>query len=396
MNALRKTPGDVTFCQSKTPDLIKGLGLNLYSSDMTAFTDRFPIQLEIALIKTAYGTKIGELWKQVISDRTFYHRDGSVSYNCGNPMGILSSWPVSTLTHHIVKLWCAEKVGVSNYKYLILGDDTLDTNKLVYEKYIDTINRLGVSVSLAKCTSSEDGNTEFAKRLFSLNGELTGLPVHLLSGVRNNPEQFLELVRICRERGYKDCFLGPSLVTLLSSHNKGKMVIDMLSLPEHVLGMPPLLEVRPGTWAHKCELLGEDLEDTLLIARNYVFWKTAGIGNNNTPTKEVKQVPVDVGHPLVYALGLKAMDYLEHDCGQDMYSIYHAWMKGDYREMANVPNIDTYRYYNKGHKATRCKYDVLHALLELSSGNCNIPLHKPTKLSNFELFDLCFQVELPE
>jgi hypothetical protein len=38
--------------------------------------------------------------------------------------------------------------------------------------------------------------------------------------------------------------------------------------------MPPLLEVKPESWAHKCELLGEGLEDILKIARNYVFWTT--------------------------------------------------------------------------------------------------------------------------
>ena len=60
--------------------------------------------------------------------------------------------------------------------------------------------------------------------------------------------------------------------------------------------------------------------------------------------------------------------------------------------MVNIPNVDTYRYYNKGHKATKCKFDVLHTLIKLSRGDNNIPLHKPVKLSNFELFELGFQV----
>jgi hypothetical protein len=247
MRVLRTLPSDVTYRQSSIPKLVEGLGKCLYSSDMTAFTDRFPIKLEEVVVETAYGTTISRLWRQIISERTFYHPKGDVKYSCGNPMGVLSSWPVSTLTHHCVKLWCAYKVGVHKYKYLILGDDTIDTSRGVYDKYIETINALGVAVSHAKCTQSESGNTEFAKRLFVNNVEVTGLPVHLLKDIRTKPEQVLELVRIARERGYEDSFLGPSLDLLLSSYNQGKMVADMLSLPEPVLGMPPLLEVKPGS-----------------------------------------------------------------------------------------------------------------------------------------------------
>lgn len=351
---------------------------------MTAFTDRFPIELETELVSAAYGDWIGGLWKQIVSNRTFYHEKGSVSYACGNPMGLLSSWPVSTLTHHAVKHWCAYKVRTKKYKYLILGDDTLDTSKKVYKKYIDTINRLGVSVSHAKCTVSESGNTEFAKRLFVSGVEVTGLPVHLLTDVRNKPEQVLELVRICRERGYEDSFLGPSLTLFLLNRKNGKMISDMLSLPESVSGMPPLLEATPGSWAHKCELTGSLLDDLVSIARNYVFWKTTSRLNEPRVPEKVCQVPVDPYHPLMFALGEQLADYLPLTA--DPYSIYNKWMKGEYREMANVPTLNTYRFYNKGHFATKCKYDVLKAVLELSNYNCNISLHNHTKLTNYELY----------
>lgn len=61
MIALKKLPSDVTYRQSEIPKLVKGLGNNLFSSDMTAFTDRFPRRLEKSLIAAAYGTKISEL-----------------------------------------------------------------------------------------------------------------------------------------------------------------------------------------------------------------------------------------------------------------------------------------------------------------------------------------------
>jgi hypothetical protein len=389
MKGLAALPSDVTFRQSDIPKLVKSLGTNLYSSDMTAFTDRFPRKLEVCLLSAVYGEHESRLWEQIVSNRKFHHPKGDVVYACGNPMGLLSSWPVSTMTHHAVKQWCAYKLNKKYYKYLILGDDTLDSSREVYKLYTDTIRRLGVSISLSKCTQSESGSAEFAKRYFRNQIEVTGLPVHLLETVRSNPEQFIELVRICRERGYEDQYLGPSMDLLLSNRKNGKMVADMLSLPVQVLGMPPLIEVKPGSWAEKLSALSEeDLENKLAIARNYVFWTTTiGINKPKTP-KKVSQVSVEENHPLMFALSEQLMDYLpEMD---DAFSIYNGWMEGKYREMANVPNIDTYRYYNKGHYATKCKYDVLHALLALANGNCNIPLHKPTKLDNFELFALGF------
>jgi len=395
MKALSRLPSDVTYRQCEIPKLVKGLGANLYSSDMTAFTDRFPRKLEICLLSAAYGEPVSRLWEQIVSNRYFAHPKGEVKYGCGNPMGLLSSWPVSTLCHHAVKQWCAYKLGIKSYKYLILGDDTLDSSEEVYKLYTDTIRRLGVSISLSKCTQSKDGSAEFAKRHFRNHVEVTGLPVHLLESVQDKPEQFLELVRISRERGYEDKFLGPSLDLLLSNHKNGKMIADMLSLPDKVLGMPPLLEVKPGTWADKLSTLSEEcLQDNQAIARNYVFWTTTiGINKPDTP-KKVDQVTVEPNHPLVFALSEQLMDYLPET--EDEFSIYNGWMRGDYRKMANVPNIDTYRYYNKGHYATKCKYDVLQAQLALANGDCNIPLHKPVKLNNFELFELGFQVAQDE
>jgi len=149
-------------------------------------------------------------------------------------MGLLSSWAVSTMTHHAVKRYCVHKVkvNVKKYKYLILGDDTIDTNELVYNKYSEVIQRLGVSLSPAKCTQSKQGKTEFAKRYFIRGVEVTGMPVNLLKDVRNKPEQALELVRILRERGYEDSFLVPSVSLFLKTHKKGRQIADMLSLPQ--------------------------------------------------------------------------------------------------------------------------------------------------------------------
>jgi len=140
--------------------------------------------------------------------------------------------------------------------------------------YIKTITDLGVSISTSKCTVSELGYAEFAKRLFTPEGEVTGLPVHLLNGLKSNPEQVLELVRICRSRGYEDSVLGPALEVLLSKGyiSAPKMVADILSLPEILSGAPPLLEGNVCTKAGDLKEYDESYFTSILaIARNHLF-----------------------------------------------------------------------------------------------------------------------------
>jgi len=389
MGRLKSLPSDVTFRQADIPKLVKSLGPHLFSSDMTAFTDRFPIELEVHVLNAVFGDNIGDLWKQIISNRYFYHPKGDVKYNCGNPMGVLSSWPVSTLTHHVVKQWCAYKLGISKYKYLILGDDTLDSDENVYKLYIQTIQRLGVSISIAKSTQSYSGNTEFAKRLFRNHEEITGIPVDILRGINKFPEQVLELVRIARERGYSDQFLEPSLASLLANHRYGKLIASMLSLPESVTGSPPLLKVVPGSTVDLYNQLPEDLKTLFLrYARDKVFWERAGRIDNTPLPKKTRQLPVEEDHPLVAVISDKLMVYLQEG---DEYSIYNAWQEGNYRELVDVPNLDTYRYYNRNRHISKCRFDVLRNLLDLVNGNCNITLVPHKKLSNMELFQLAYK-----
>lgn len=409
MKALRRLPNDVTYFQDNIPTLVKGLGDCLYSSDMTAFTDRFPVELEVEVINAAYGAKIGKMWKTIVSHREFYHEKGSVRYKVGNPMGLLSSWAVSTFTHHVVKTWCAHKCGIRNfksYKYLILGDDTLDSRKDVYEKYIQTIKDLGVSISTSKCTQSEHGFAEFAKRLFKPEGEVTGLPVHLLCGLKSNPEQVLELVRICRSRGYEDSVLGPALEVLLSKGfiSEPKMVADILSLPETISNAPPLFkEGNTSKWTSTLFEYGETYQEKILaIARKHLFWKLTEKLQVSQGPKHISPVVIDNNHPLVFALNeridlyLPADAYCDETWEEDEYYIYDRWMEGDYQHLCNIPSVDTYKYYNRGHKLTKCNFDVAKLVLRIANGNCNIPLTFRKKYTNENLYDIALESITPK
>jgi hypothetical protein len=394
MQALRSLRGDVTYLQNEIPTLIKGLGNHLYSSDMTAFTDRFPIELEEKVVSAAYGERIGYLWKTVLTDRVFCHPKGDVQYKVGNPMGVLSSWPVSTFTHHVVKRFCAYKLKIRKYPYLILGDDTLDSDKGVYDLYLQTIKDLGVSISISKCTQSEQGYAEFAKRLFTPYGEVTGLPIHILAGINNFPEQLLELYRICLSRGYSKEYLAPGFETLISKHKKCKILTDILSLPESLTGLPPLLVAEPGSWAYELASLEKGKQETLLkLSREKLFWDIVNNIDSVTKSKHIIGQDLSPTHPLIFALSENIERYLPEeaytsDFEEDEYWIYDRWMEGEYIHLVNIPSVDTYRYFNRGHRVTKCNFDVFQNLLALANGNQNIPLVPRTKLTNDELYTI--------
>jgi hypothetical protein len=81
-------------------------------------------------------------------------------------MGTYSSWPVFTLTHHLVVQYCAHLCGfkdLSFNQYILLGDDIVIKNDDVARMYIRVMTRMGVEISTNKTHVSKD-TYEFAKR----------------------------------------------------------------------------------------------------------------------------------------------------------------------------------------------------------------------------------------
>lgn len=67
-----------------------------YSYDLSAATDRLPIDLQAQVLKLLFGNlKIGNLWKTLLSERDWYFKDNGLytplRYSVGQPMGALSS-----------------------------------------------------------------------------------------------------------------------------------------------------------------------------------------------------------------------------------------------------------------------------------------------------------------
>ncbi|CAB42653.1 RNA-dependent RNA polymerase, putative [Ophiostoma mitovirus 5] len=182
-NKLKLIKSDRTFTQDPiftTPTM----GHRFWSMDLSAATDRFPIDLQERLLSYLYGSEISSAWKQLLIDRTYKTPEGDeLHYKVGQPMGAYSSWAAFTLTHHLVVFYSARMAGIKDFtNYILLGDDIVINNDKVAKYYIRTMKRLGVELSMNKTHVSKN-TYEFAKRWFKNKKEITGLP---LRGILNN------------------------------------------------------------------------------------------------------------------------------------------------------------------------------------------------------------------
>jgi len=78
--------------------------------DLSAATDRFPISLQVKLIRNIFNHDVAINWYNILINRvyTYLPPKGSkdepkhLKYAVGQPMGAYSSWATFTLSHHLV------------------------------------------------------------------------------------------------------------------------------------------------------------------------------------------------------------------------------------------------------------------------------------------------------
>jgi hypothetical protein len=90
--SLSKIPEDCTFSQASKWDQIASKPGPYYSFDLTAATDRFPMQLQRAMIEALQGKEYAEAWSRLLTARDFRTPCGSqVRFAVGQPLGAYSS-----------------------------------------------------------------------------------------------------------------------------------------------------------------------------------------------------------------------------------------------------------------------------------------------------------------
>jgi len=182
MRFLRGLKPDMTFNQGGFRSTLTGPG-PFHSLDLTAATDRFPVEIQEAVLGTLLGREdVAAAWRQLICDRDYTiswgNRRDTVRYACGQPMGAYSSWSTFSICHHVVVRAAAVRAGLSPTfaAYALLGDDIVIANNAVALEYRTIMDQLGVALSVAKTHVSQD-TYEFAKRWIHRGTEVTGAPL---------------------------------------------------------------------------------------------------------------------------------------------------------------------------------------------------------------------------
>jgi hypothetical protein len=235
---LRRLPGDCTFDQGR---LILDFASKdntrhkFHSFDLESATDRFPLCLQRRLLSLMTSDRVSEAWSDIMVGYPFVLGNQVVSYNCGQPMGAHSSWPMFTLSHHMIIYISARRARVPRFRdYMVLGDDVVIHNDLVAEEYRRILFSLGVNISVTK-THVSHNTFEFAKRWVHKGQEISPFPIHgLLSTARSWPNLVELLYSEVPKRGYKSILdLGPQLDRLSSVYERqrvGKSVVKRIFL----------------------------------------------------------------------------------------------------------------------------------------------------------------------
>jgi len=186
MEVLRKLPMDGTWDQGSAADRVRRWTSNrsrkLFCYDLSAATDRFPAQFTVLVLGNLIGVSAANSWLSLLTDRSYWHKGKSYRYNCGQPMGTLSSWAAFALSHHVVVQIAAHRVGLEGLfkDYCLLGDDIVIAHEDVALEYLDLMSWFGVEINQSKSVVGA-GIAEFAKRHFYHGHEVSGIPGRLLS-----------------------------------------------------------------------------------------------------------------------------------------------------------------------------------------------------------------------
>nr|CEZ26302.1 RNA dependent RNA polymerase [Botrytis cinerea mitovirus 3] len=192
---LKKIPNDGTFDQDlsvKRSQIKSATAGKAFSFDLSAATDRLPVDLTVKILSKIFSDEFGTSWKLLMVNRDFffsksnqenYGAPESLRYSVGQPMGALSSWPALALTHHWILQYCSNLLGRTGWEenYEILGDDLVVFDSALADKYLEIAKILGVEINLTKSISSHDRPVfEFAKRTCFGNSDLSPISIKQL------------------------------------------------------------------------------------------------------------------------------------------------------------------------------------------------------------------------
>jgi hypothetical protein len=251
MGELRKLPMDGTWDQGKAADRVREetkKGTKLYSFDLSAATDRFPVRFLVLVLTALVGPEVAEAWRILLVDRDYWHAGVAYRYAAGQPMGTLSSWASFALAHHVVVQMAARLAGYEGLfqGYVLLGDDIVIFDEAVAEEYRLLMTELGVTINDDKSINGP-GTAEFAKRIFHGGSEVTGVSGAVVAQAVAHLSGLRVLVETLLLRGFcitHQTFYQASLHLTI----QGKMTRAWRYILASLLGPEAPLAVQPALW----------------------------------------------------------------------------------------------------------------------------------------------------
>jgi len=304
MEELRKLPMDGTWDQGKAADRVREetkKGTKLYSFDLSAATDRFPVRFLVLVLAVLVGPEVAEAWRTLLVDRDYWHQGVAYRYGAGQPMGTLSSWASFALAHHVVVQIAARLAGWEGLftGYALLGDDIVIFEEDVAEEYRLLMTELGVTINDSKSINGP-GTAEFAKRIFHGGSEVTGVSGALVAQAVANLSGLRVLVETLLLRGFlithKSFYLASLHLTI-----QGKMTRAWRYILASLLGPEAPLAVRPALWGglmvYPLEYLCGTQADSLSPGKGSISFTRLHPSTAETSTGRdlIGPLPCDVG-----------------------------------------------------------------------------------------------------
>lgn len=184
MNCLQNIPADCTFDQRSALPKMQAWQLKgnfVYSFDQSSCTDLFPFEFQLSVLRGRFGSPVCESVRSVMVDRDWElklpsGKTKTVRWSVGQPMGLMASWPLMALSHHLLVQYarwisCGRSFPRGDKpfdRYVICGDDIVIADRAVAQAYLSVVKRLGMKVNKSKShisggTTGVDPISEFAK-----------------------------------------------------------------------------------------------------------------------------------------------------------------------------------------------------------------------------------------
>jgi hypothetical protein len=257
---LREQPEDGTFKQDEVSENVRIWTMSqpteedrVESADLSAATDCIPIDIQTEIVAQIAGHEFARKWKIIATERSFKAPDGTmIAYKTGQPMGLLSSWAMLSVWHHIIVRTCLDYCRIDRSRrppvYHVIGDDVSMKGSQLFSLYkllVETIQ--GVKISVAKGFHKETQHSEnpilegyngfmhtaeLAKRVFCNGQEITIIPPDEVKTSLENAIQFPTILYSLRKRGYRNITMT-DLPTLTALCYHKRLALLLATSPIH-------------------------------------------------------------------------------------------------------------------------------------------------------------------